>query len=209
MVTGFSPARTVPSLPRTGIIKPAPSTHWHSGSNSTPRMRLQPAGNFVGTSCLTNPSYSDSFFCRQVVPRRRFFFGQPLFMPYYWNPPIEYSSVEETPAAAPTQENSLVSQVERLVDEVELLREEQAARQAMYPPTAPAPAAVEEKPLSTVLVYRDGHQREVQDYALLGQTLWVFAGQTTRRISLADLDLEATKRLNDERGVDFVAPDAR
>jgi hypothetical protein len=65
----------------------------------------------------------------------------------------------------------------------------------------------EEKPPTTLLVYRDGHQLEVQDYAIQGKTLWVFSDQKTRRIPLADLDLTATQRVNGERGVDFTAPD--
>jgi hypothetical protein len=79
---------------------------------------------------------------------------------------------------------------------------------AEYPPSPVTPwVTTQTKPLPTILVYRDGHQGEVQNYAILGQTLWVFGDQTTRRISLADLDLQATKRLNDERGVDFTSPD--
>jgi hypothetical protein len=48
---------------------------------------------------------------------------------------------------------------------------------------------------------------EVQAYAILGKTLWVFSNQMTRRVPLADLDLAATQRVNIERGIDFVAPD--
>jgi hypothetical protein len=47
---------------------------------------------------------------------------------------------------------------------------------------------------------------EVQNYAIMGETLWVFSDQRTRRVPLADLDLAATKRVNGDRGVDFVAP---
>ena len=64
-----------------------------------------------------------------------------------------------------------------------------------------------EKPPATLLVYRDGHQMEVQNYAILGKTLWIFSDQSTRRVPLADLDLASTQRVNGERGVDFVAPD--
>ena len=72
----------------------------------------------------------------------------------------------------------------------------------MEPSTAAA-----EKPPTTLIVYRDGRQMEVQDYAILGKTLWVFSDQRTRQVPLADLDLAATQRVNGERGVDFVAPD--
>ena len=66
--------------------------------------------------------------------------------------------------------------------------------------------ATEEKPPATLLVYRDGHQVEVQDYAILGKTLWVFSDQRMQQVPLADLDLAATERVNGARGVDFGAP---
>jgi len=67
-------------------------------------------------------------------------------------------------------------------------------------PEAPGPA--------TVLVFRDQHKLEVQNYAIVGQTLWNFTGQRTQKIPLAELDLTATAKANDERGVDFRVPGA-
>jgi hypothetical protein len=93
--------------------------------------------------------------------------------------------------------------VDRLTNEVEELREEHAARAALPAPVVAPEAGAEERPPAAVLVYRDGHQGEVQNYAILGQTLWVFTSQTTHRIPLADLDLEATVKANAERGIDF------
>jgi hypothetical protein len=58
---------------------------------------------------------------------------------------------------------------------------------------------------ATVLVFRDQHQQEVQNYAIVGQTIWTF-GQRTQKIPLSDLDLPATTKANDERGVDFRVP---
>lgn len=58
----------------------------------------------------------------------------------------------------------------------------------------------------TVLVFRDHHQQEVQNYAIVGQTLWNFAPQHTQKIALADLDLPATEKANDDRGVTFRVP---
>jgi hypothetical protein len=57
-----------------------------------------------------------------------------------------------------------------------------------------------------VLVFRDQHRQEVQNYAIVGQTLWSFAPQHTKKIPLDDLDLPATSKANDERGVDFHVP---
>jgi hypothetical protein len=60
----------------------------------------------------------------------------------------------------------------------------------------------------TVLVFRDQHREEVENYAIVGETLWTFAPQKTRKISLDDIDIPATQKANDERGVDFRIPGA-
>jgi len=58
----------------------------------------------------------------------------------------------------------------------------------------------------TVLVFRDKHQEEVENYAILGDTLWNFAPGHTQKISLEDLDLAATKKANEDRGMTFRLP---
>ncbi len=65
-------------------------------------------------------------------------------------------------------------------------------------------AAPEEPP--TVLVFKDGHQREVHNYAIIGTTLWDLSDHLTRKIPLAEIDLDATTKLNDERGTPFRYP---
>jgi len=52
-----------------------------------------------------------------------------------------------------------------------------------------------------MLVFRDQHKLEVRNYAIVGQTLWSFGGQRTEKIPLSDLDLPATQKANEERGV--------
>jgi hypothetical protein len=59
---------------------------------------------------------------------------------------------------------------------------------------------------STVLVFKDGHQSDVLNYAIVGDTLFDFGSGRTRKILLADLDLSATRKLNDDRGIDFQIP---
>jgi len=46
----------------------------------------------------------------------------------------------------------------------------------------------------------------VKNYAIVGQTLWVLSGQRARKIPLTELDIPATKKVNDDRGVDFQLP---
>jgi hypothetical protein len=57
----------------------------------------------------------------------------------------------------------------------------------------------------TVLVFRNGHQQEVTNYAIMGDSLYVF-DQARKKIALADLDIPATVKANDDRGVEFNLP---
>jgi hypothetical protein len=81
-----------------------------------------------------------------------------------------------------------------------------------YAPPAPQqqPAAGRDaKPNEpSVLVFRDGHKQEVSNYAIMGQTVYVFDAHT-QKIALADLDVAATVKANDERGLDFNIPRQR
>ena len=71
------------------------------------------------------------------------------------------------------------------------------------PPDPPAP---EPPQPATLLVFKDGHQSEVGNYAIFGQTLFDLTPGHRRKIPLADLDLVATEKQNDDRGVSFQLP---
>ncbi|MFZ0312735.1 MAG: hypothetical protein WAL85_08525 [Candidatus Korobacteraceae bacterium] len=74
------------------------------------------------------------------------------------------------------------------------------------PPEPPAPPPADVKPGDpTVLVFRNGKQQEVTNYAIMGDSLYVF-DQARKKIALADLDLPATVKANDDRGVEFNLP---
>src|SRR5258708_25169972 len=77
------------------------------------------------------------------------------------------------------------------------------------PRSDPPPQRAEERTESTpttVLVFPDERKQEVQNYAVVGQTLWVFEPRRTEKIPLSQLDIPATAKANDERGVDFHLP---
>jgi len=83
------------------------------------------------------------------------------------------------------------------------------------PPSFPGPAhaqnvSAEPAPESpqpvTTIVFKDGHQIEVSNYAIVSQTLYDLTPGHPRRIALADLDLPATQKQNDDRGVVFQLP---
>jgi hypothetical protein len=89
------------------------------------------------------------------------------------------------------------SEIERLNDEVSRLRDQREGR------NAPVTAASSEK---TQLIFNDKHSEEVQNYAIVGPTLWVLSPDKSRKIPLAQLDLPATEKVNGDRGVDFELP---
>jgi len=94
-------------------------------------------------------------------------------------------------------------------------RMRQQGDQDLYAGSAPPPPRehreheeLNEAAPATVLVFRDEHKQEVHNYAIVGQTLWNFNPQHTQKIPLSDLDLPATTKENDERGVSFHVPSA-
>jgi hypothetical protein len=62
-----------------------------------------------------------------------------------------------------------------------------------------------------VLVFRDGHEEELKNYTIIGKTLYTRAnywtsGSWKRKIEIANLDVPATLKLNQERGSQFRLP---
>lgn len=110
------------------------------------------------------------------------------------------SYAEEYPPA-PYRENDrenegLQRDVQALSGKIDRLQQDVEARNR--PKLDPEPA--------TALVFRDQHVEEVRNYAISGGTLWVVTEQAAKKIPLAQLDLPATVKMNDDRGVDFQVP---
>jgi hypothetical protein len=57
----------------------------------------------------------------------------------------------------------------------------------------------------TVLVFRGGREQQVDSYAIMGDSIYIF-DQGRKKIALAELDIPATVKANDERGVEFRLP---
>lgn len=62
-----------------------------------------------------------------------------------------------------------------------------------------------------VLVFHDGRKEEVSEYTIMSGTIYSKAdywttGSWTRKIQIADLDVPATLKLNQKRGLKFVLP---
>jgi hypothetical protein len=127
-----------------------------------------------------------------------------VYDPYWWSDSdsrFDYEQQYETGLANEMNEQSLEQQRLRAQGD-----------QDLYAKSAPPPPRDKERTEAvpaTVLVFRDQHKLEVQNYAIVGQTLWNFAPDHTQKIPVSDLDIAATTKANDERGVDFKLPSAR
>jgi hypothetical protein len=207
-----------------------------SGSVGHATFSSRPSGGFRGGPSFTSPtrfgvnsgSHFGSHFgtnfrsgFRQpfIGPRRfhnRVFFRSfsPFYFGYYgypaYYPGYSYSSLDAYPAydyyaPYPAQSSNDLAQqqqdIDRLEDEVARLREERDS-----PAVAPARPPVEVKSTPTLLVFRDKHTQEVQNYAVVGGTIWIFSEQRATKLPLSWLDIDATTKANDERGVDFRLP---
>src|SRR5208337_919937 len=140
----------------------------------------------------------------------RRYYPYSTYYPYYgyygWYSDPLYDSGDQDAYAdeyppAPYRENDrenegLQRDVEALNGKIDRLQADVEARNRPKPEQEPA----------TALVFRDQHVEEVHNYAIAGGTLWVLNDTAAKKIPLAQLDIPATVKMNDDRGVDFQVP---
>jgi hypothetical protein len=134
-------------------------------------------------------------------------------MPYYYGYPEVEQPVDDTmeqqygpvaerpgPNTAQEQQNEdRIRHLEQQLDEIEAKSDRGNPSQSEpHTPVADQP--------STLLVFQDGHTLEVRNYAIVGDQLYDLSEGARRRIALADLDVSATEKQNDSRGLDFRLP---
>jgi hypothetical protein len=136
------------------------------------------------------------------------------YSPWYWD---WYGSSYDSYDSSQNDyaQTQMLRQIDDLSQEVQRLRQEQEYSEqtagSVPPASAPAPQPSAEPAkidtgLPVVLVFFDKKIQEVKNYAVMNEMLVVFDGSRTTKIPLRDLDLAATMKLNDERGVDFQIP---
>jgi len=175
-------------------------------------------GGMTWSSHPTGGQFHSGFhnppFNRGFNRRSRFVtFPWGYYYPYYsYYPYADYgysnwSDSNSYPAPYPYSNDNYVqadpqqqAEIDRLEDEVERLKEQRGAR------TQPQQQPKSEAHDPTVLVFNDKHTQQVENYAIVGQTLWVFSELRATKIPLSSLDIDATTKANDERGVDFHVP---
>jgi hypothetical protein len=167
-----------------------------------------PSGSF--RSPRFSSGFSRPFFNnRRFGTRRRYFgYGGYYGYPYYgypgyfddygYNSPDNYAD-DGGYASDPGQPQEQ-AQIDRLEDEVNRLRQERDSAARSQPPSKADLHSL------TELVFQDKHTQEVQNYAIVGQTFWIFDGDQTKKVPLSALDISATIKANDSRGVEFALP---
>lgn len=172
-------------------------------------------GNGFGDCCF-GPSFSNHrplFGERRVRDHHEFRFGisTPVYVPYA----VPYPVAEgDTGDEGPVDVDHTYLRGVRPVNDRGLEYRDAASHQAHHEPAPKAAAAPDSadppEPVAaqpaTVLIFKDGHKSEVQNYAIVGGTLFDFTDGRSHKIVLADLDLPATLKANDDRGVDFRLP---
>jgi hypothetical protein len=104
---------------------------------------------------------------------------------------------EYNPPPVPYRDDSGTQQsLDQVNNKMDRLQQDVEARNRAHPDPEPA----------TALVFRDQHVEEVHNYAISGGTLWVLNEQAPKKIPLAQLDIPATVKMNDDRGLDFQVP---
>ena len=148
----------------------------------------------------------------RTFPRRNCFgfrcgfdFGYPYLYggidPYWWwDSDSSYDQDQQDQIGLANEMN------QQSLDEQQMRQQADQDAYARSSPPPPRQANSTEADPATVLIFRDQHKEEIKNYAIVGQTLWNFSPQRTQKIPLADLDLAATVKANDDRGVDFRVP---
>jgi len=154
---------------------------------------------------------------RRLFGRSPFFFGYgaPYFYSDDYEPyDLQYARSEPAPQPAPSSQANPEPLPEPVLLElhgsqwVKVANFGEASQQALNPSSQSASA----KPMpAAVLVYRDGHSEEISSYSIIDRVMYTKAdyysgGSWTRTIQIADLDIPATLKQNQRRGVKFDLP---
>jgi hypothetical protein len=133
----------------------------------------------------------------------------PLVYPMMYPGPaggdVSYGDADSTPGLAATDSSTTRSRREVLTEPDSDTTPDPPRQASVASARAAAPSNVPEQP-ATVLVFQDGHQLQIRNYAIAGSQLYNYSDNGPRKIPLADLDLGATRQINEDRGVEFRIP---
>jgi hypothetical protein len=127
--------------------------------------------------------------------------------PVYAYPEPQYSTPRyDSDLDYSYQQKRNMEELDRLDDRVRRLEDQRASAST---PRSPQYRAQANPTSPVVLIFRDKHSQEAQNYAIVGQTIWLFDEQRATKIPLSEIDIAATQKANEERGVEFQVPTSR
>ena len=144
-----------------------------------------------------------------------FFAGDPFFAdPFYAGyPGYGYAPPPPAPVYVSNDNSNdvqLAAEVQRLTDEVEDLRDEEARdRNERRGASSNASITAKEPGLPVEFIFRDGRRISARNYAIAGQTLWILDEHAAKKFSLSELDVDATQQANAAKGLDIHIPAAQ
>lgn len=204
---------------------PASVTSFGFGGSNNPAPGVPASVTSLGPNGFGNPgdccfgpffSTNPAPFDHRIHDHHRFPVGisMPVYVPYAVPYPVAYNEQDTGDDESVDVDYTYTRGVPVVYDRGPWYHDAAAPRQAPREPApkvaAAPPVSTEPEPVvaqpTTVLIFKDGHKSEVQNYAIVGNTLFDFAEGRSRKILLADLDLPATQKANDDRGVDFQLP---
>jgi len=138
------------------------------------------------------------------------YYGYPYYGGYdpYWDAWWWGNGQSSYDEDAMNQRQMAAEMNQQNLEEQDWLRQ-QNDQDAFARPPRPAQPVAQSQPENdpaTVLVFRDQHQREIHNYAIADGILYNFVSSRTERIPLAVVDIPATIKANDDRGVGFHLP---
>lgn len=153
-------------------------------------------GGFGGPFFCGNGFFNSGFIGAGYVAAPYIGSGYPYPAEYAYTPPPQPVVVDDS------NSRELSLEVERLSDQVQLMRDEQKLRDERNQ----QPGKPQENLPNTVIVLRNGSQLSVRNYAIIGPTMWILNESTAKKIPLSDLDLPATETANARNGIEFRLP---
>src|SRR5262249_48068860 len=218
----------VPSGPPASVLSPTFDGRSHGAPASVLSPRPVPAGVHVPGRVFFSTAPQGPFRPFDRLHRRpHVLVPVPLFHPVYGPgdyayPSIADPNVTQANTAQPGEDAASASNEDALREAYlqgarDAMRRELEAAQAKTPPreTKPAPKTIPDETKTpaepddspaTVFIFKDGHQIETRNYAIMGQTLYDLSGAGLKKVQLNDLDPAATLKANDDRGVQIKLP---
>jgi hypothetical protein len=172
---------------------------FHGGFRSGFHSRFRSGVSFYGTFGYPYAGFYGSF----GYPSYGSYWYPAYSYPVYSYPAYNYppqSSGYTSDVDYSYQQKRNMEELDRLQERVDRLEQQRASASVPRPPQY----EVQKRSSSpAILIFRDGHSREVENYAIVGQTIWLFNEQRATRVPISDLDIAATQKANQDRGIDL------